>query len=55
MDDEPASDDEGSENAVVRPRRFTGMPSGRHFAAAEEPDLLADDLTAFLSSSDVGA
>ncbi|TDU87805.1 pimeloyl-ACP methyl ester carboxylesterase [Kribbella voronezhensis] len=29
--------------------RYTPMPSGGHFAALEEPDLLADDLTAFFS------
>jgi pimeloyl-ACP methyl ester carboxylesterase len=28
-------------------RRWTEMPRGGHFAAWEEPDLLADDLTAF--------
>ncbi|WP_343238343.1 epoxide hydrolase family protein [Streptomyces sp. SID13031] len=27
--------------------RYTAMPRGGHFAAWEEPDLLADDLTAF--------
>jgi len=30
-------------------RRFTDMPRGGHFAAAEEPELLAADLTAFFS------
>src|SRR4051794_33728582 len=29
--------------------RYTTMPRGGHFAAREEPDLLADDLTAFFS------
>jgi pimeloyl-ACP methyl ester carboxylesterase len=29
--------------------RFTNMPRGGHFAAAEEPDLLAADITALLS------
>ena len=29
--------------------RFTHMPRGGHFAAAEEPDLLAADLTAFFA------
>ncbi len=28
--------------------RWTSMPSGGHFAALEEPDLLADDVRAFL-------
>ena len=27
--------------------RFTDMPRGGHFAAAEQPDLLADELRAF--------
>ena len=27
--------------------RFTNMPSGGHFAAAEEPELLAADITEF--------
>jgi len=30
-------------------RRFTNMPRGGHFAAAEEPDLLAADLTTFFT------
>jgi pimeloyl-ACP methyl ester carboxylesterase len=29
--------------------RYTTMPRGGHFAAHEEPDLLADDITAFFS------
>lgn len=29
--------------------RFTIMPRGGHFAALEEPQLLADDLLAFLA------
>jgi pimeloyl-ACP methyl ester carboxylesterase len=29
--------------------RYTAMPRGGHFAAFEEPDLLADDLRAFLA------
>ena len=29
--------------------RYTEMPRGGHFAAAEEPDLLADDIRAFLT------
>jgi pimeloyl-ACP methyl ester carboxylesterase len=29
--------------------RFTGMPRGGHFAAAEEPDLLAADISAFFT------
>ena len=28
-------------------QRYTEMPRGRHFAALEEPELLADDLRAF--------
>jgi pimeloyl-ACP methyl ester carboxylesterase len=28
-------------------RRWTVFPRGGHFAAAEEPDLLADDIAAF--------
>jgi pimeloyl-ACP methyl ester carboxylesterase len=31
-------------------RRYTVMPSGGHFAAAEEPDLLAADLRAFFGN-----
>jgi pimeloyl-ACP methyl ester carboxylesterase len=27
--------------------RWTEMPRGGHFAAAEEPDLIVDDLRAF--------
>jgi pimeloyl-ACP methyl ester carboxylesterase len=29
---------------------WTEMPSGGHFAALEEPDLLVDDVRAFFSS-----
>jgi microsomal epoxide hydrolase len=29
-------------------RRWTEMPRGGHFAAFEEPELLADDVNAFL-------
>lgn len=32
-------------------RRWTEMPRGGHFAAHEEPELLADDLVAFLADS----
>ena len=32
-------------------RRFTEMPSGGHFAAAEEPELLARDIAAFFAAS----
>lgn len=32
---------------VYRVERYTKMPRGGHFAAHEEPQLLADDLTAF--------
>ena len=31
-----------------RPARWTEMPRGGHFAAFEEPELLADDVVAFL-------
>jgi len=34
-------------------RRWTEMPRGGHFAAWEEPGLLADDLIAFFGSPDV--
>ncbi len=30
-------------------RRFTEMPRGGHFAAMEEPELLAEDVRSFLS------
>jgi pimeloyl-ACP methyl ester carboxylesterase len=30
-------------------RRWTLMPSGGHFAAAEEPELLARDIAAFFA------
>jgi epoxide hydrolase len=30
--------------------RYTLMPSGGHFGAAEEPQLLVDDLRAFFHS-----
>ena len=30
-------------------RRWTEMPRGSHFAALEEPQLLADDVVAFLA------
>ena len=33
-------------------RRWTEMPRGGHFAAFEEPDLLAADVTAFLGELD---
>jgi hypothetical protein len=36
-------------------RRWTEMPRGGHFAAWEEPGLLADDLIAFFGSPDVRA
>ena len=29
--------------------RFTDMPRGGHFAAAEEPGLLAEDIAAFFA------
>ena len=32
-------------------RRWTEMPSGGHFAAAEEPELLARDIAAFFAAS----
>jgi hypothetical protein len=31
-------------------RRWTSMPRGGHFAAAEAPDLLAADIAAFFGS-----
>jgi pimeloyl-ACP methyl ester carboxylesterase len=31
-------------------QRWTEMPRGGHFAAWEQPDLLADDLRAFFGS-----
>jgi pimeloyl-ACP methyl ester carboxylesterase len=31
-------------------RQWTPMPSGGHFASAEEPDLLARDIAAFFGS-----
>jgi len=31
-------------------RSFSTMPRGGHFAAMEEPQLMADDLLAFISS-----
>jgi pimeloyl-ACP methyl ester carboxylesterase len=31
-------------------QRYTRMPQGGHFAAFEEPDLLADDITAFFAT-----
>jgi pimeloyl-ACP methyl ester carboxylesterase len=30
-------------------RRWTSMPSGGHFAAAEEPELVARDIAAFFA------
>jgi pimeloyl-ACP methyl ester carboxylesterase len=36
-------------------RRWTEMPSGGHFAAVEEPELLADDLIEFLAELERGA
>ncbi|WP_435061612.1 epoxide hydrolase family protein [Amycolatopsis thermoflava] len=35
---------------VYHVTRYTEMPRGGHFAAYEEPDLLADDITAFFGS-----
>jgi pimeloyl-ACP methyl ester carboxylesterase len=31
-------------------RRFTPMPCGGHFPAAEEPELLAKDIAAFFAA-----
>lgn len=31
--------------------RYTTMPRGGHFAAHEEPALLADDITAFIATT----
>jgi pimeloyl-ACP methyl ester carboxylesterase len=39
-----------AERAYGDLRRFTDMPRGGHFAAMEEPDLLAADIRAFFSS-----
>jgi pimeloyl-ACP methyl ester carboxylesterase len=36
-------------------RRWTEMPRGGHFAALEEPELLADDLIEFLADLERGA
>lgn len=38
-----------AERALADLRRFTEMPRGGHFGAFEEPDLLADDVLAFLA------
>jgi pimeloyl-ACP methyl ester carboxylesterase len=35
------------ERAYADLRRFAQMPRGGHFAALEEPELLAEDLRAF--------
>jgi pimeloyl-ACP methyl ester carboxylesterase len=35
-------------------RRFTKMPCGGHFAAAEEPELLARDIAAFFADLESG-
>jgi len=39
---------EWAERLLADLRRFTEMPRGGHFAAFEEPQLLADDVLAFL-------
>jgi hypothetical protein len=31
-------------------QRYTSMPRGGHFAAFEEPELLADDITTFFTT-----
>ena len=36
------------ERAYADLRRFTEMPKGGHFAAMEEPELLAEDIRSFL-------
>ena len=38
-----------TERQLADLRRYTEMPRGGHFAAFEEPELLADDVLAFLS------
>jgi pimeloyl-ACP methyl ester carboxylesterase len=40
---------EWAERVLPDLRRFTEMPRGGHFAAFEEPELLAGDVTAFLT------
>ncbi len=35
---------------AYRVTRFTDMPRGGHFAAAEEPDLLAADIATFFAA-----
>jgi pimeloyl-ACP methyl ester carboxylesterase len=35
------------ERAYADLRRFTEMPKGGHFAAMEEPELLAEDIRCF--------
>jgi pimeloyl-ACP methyl ester carboxylesterase len=44
---EPRYPREWAERAYADLRRFTDMPRGGHFAALEEPELLADDIRAF--------
>jgi pimeloyl-ACP methyl ester carboxylesterase len=36
-----------AERAYSDLRRFTDLPRGGHFAALEEPEVLADDIRAF--------
>jgi pimeloyl-ACP methyl ester carboxylesterase len=43
---------EWAERLLPDLRRWTEMPRGGHFAAHEEPELLADDLIAFLAELD---
>jgi pimeloyl-ACP methyl ester carboxylesterase len=41
---------EWAERRYALLQRYTHMPRGGHFAAFEEPDLLADDITAFFAT-----
>ncbi|GAB3756882.1 epoxide hydrolase family protein [Microlunatus parietis] len=41
---------EWAERAYANLQRWSPMPSGGHFAAMEEPDLLADDISEFFSA-----
>jgi len=35
---------------VANIQRWTRMPAGGHFAAAEQPDLVADDVAEFFAA-----
>jgi len=47
----PRAPREWGERLLADIRRWTEMPRGGHFAAFEEPDLLADDVIEFLAQS----